>query len=66
MSRPTAQIENETEDDEANDCEDLDRRKPKLAFTKSAGAKGVDDDDDDTGYSNPCCVIYIMVPVYRR
>ena len=38
MSRSTAQIDNETENNETDNCDDLDGGKPELAFTKGAGA----------------------------
>jgi len=39
MGRSAAQINDETSDNEADDCDDLDRGEPELAFTKGAGAQ---------------------------
>ena len=66
MGRSAAQINNEAGDDEANDCEDLDRSEPELAFTKGTGAQEIDDNDYDTSDGDPHSVVDLVVPVYER
>jgi len=66
MSRSTAQINDETENDETDDCDDLDGGEPELAFTESAGAQEVDDDDDETGDGDPHSIVDFLVPVWKR
>ena len=64
MVGSTTQVDNETEDDEANNGDDLDGSEPKFAFTERAGAQEVDDDDNDAGDSNPSGIqLGIVVPV---
>lgn len=66
MSRGTTQIDDETEDDETDNCDDLDGGEPELAFTEGAGTQEVDDDDDDTSDGNPCGIVDLAVPVCKR
>ena len=66
MGRGTTQIDDETEDDETDNGDDLDGGEPELAFTEGAGAQKVDEDDDDTGDSDPYGIVYFVVPVYKR
>ena len=66
MGRSTAQVDNETENNETEDCDDLDGGKPELAFTEGAGAQKVDDDNNDTGDGDPYCIVNLVVPVCER
>ena len=66
MVRSPTQINNETEDDEADNGDDLDGCKPKFAFTEGTGAQKVDDNDDNTDDGNPCRVVDSIVPVCER
>ena len=66
MSRGTTQIDNETENNETDDCDDLDGGEPELAFTEGAGAQKVDNDDDNTGDGNPYGIVGFGVPVCKR
>jgi hypothetical protein len=66
MRGSTPQVDNETDDDETDDGEDLDRSKPKLAFTEGPGTQKVDGQDDNTSYCNPHGIVGLAVPVCRR
>jgi len=63
MVRSTTQIDDKTENNEANDGDDLDGGEPELAFTEGAGTQKVDDDDNDTGDGNPYGIVYLIIPV---
>ena len=65
MGRSPTQIDNETNDNETDDSHDLDRCKPKLAFTESPSAQKVDDEDDKAGNGNPYSIVYFAVPVCK-
>lgn len=64
MCGSTAQVDNETSDNEADNRGDLDRREPELAFTEGAGAQKINDNDHDTSDGNPCGAVNVGVPVY--
>ena len=66
MGGSASQIDNEAEDDKTDNRYDLDGGEPELAFTKGAGAQKVDNDDDDTGYGNPCGIVDLVIPVCKR
>ena len=66
MSRSTTQIDNETDNNETDDCDNLDGGEPELAFTEGAGTQKVDGDDDDTGDGDPCGIVDLGVPVWKR
>ena len=66
MGGSTAQVDNETSDNEADNCGDLDRSEPELAFTEGAGAQQINDDDYDTSDGDPCSAVDLGVPVYER
>lgn len=63
MVRGTTQVDNETEDDKADNGDDLDGREPKFAFTEGAGAQKVDDDDNKADYGNPSGIVDGVIPV---
>ena len=63
MRRSTTQVDNETDEDEADNGEYLDGSEPKLAFTKGTGSQKVDYEDDDTRDCNPHSVVDLGVPV---
>ena len=66
MRRGPAQIDNETDDDEANDGQDLDRCEPELAFAESTGAQKVYDEDDKTSDRNPYDIVDLAVPICKQ
>ena len=62
----TAQINDEANKNEAENGEDLHRRKPEFAFTKGPSSQKIDGENDETGNSNPHSVVDLAVPVYKR
>lgn len=55
--------QNYTEDDEADDGEDLDGRKPEFALPVNARAGKVDREDDDKADGDPDTVVDCLVPI---
>lgn len=53
VTRNTANIDNDAENDEANHREDLDRREDKLGLAKSTDTEEVDGDDGDEKDGDP-------------
>lgn len=66
MIGSTTQIDDETEDNEADDGEDLYGGEPELAFTEGGSTQKVDDDNNDTSDSDPYGIVGFTVPVYSR
>lgn len=66
MGGSAAQVNDEASDNEADDCDDLDRGEPELAFAEGAGAQEIDYDDHDASDGNPDSVVDLVVPVYER
>ena len=65
MRRGPAQIDNETDDDEAGDGQDLDRCEPELAFAKGPCPQKVYDEGDESSDRNPYGIVGLMVPVCK-
>lgn len=57
----SSQVNDETEDDQADDGDDLDRREPEFAFTERTRAKEVDQCDDDKANSDPNGVLSVKL-----
>lgn len=62
--RPPTEVEYDSENDEADDGDDLDGREDELALAVHARAEHVDDHDDDKEDRDPCGVeTRVFVPV---
>lgn len=63
LVRTTAGSQDDTEDDEADNGEDLDGRKPELAFAVDTGASEVNRKNDNEADGDPDAVVDSLVPV---
>lgn len=57
ISGNTADVDDDTGDDEADDSNDLDQAEDELDFTVATDTKDVDEDDDDEEYGDPHAII---------
>ena len=57
-----AKVEDDTEDDKADDGDDLDGCEDELAFTVDAGTEQVDDHDHDETHRDPDGVVHGVDP----